>query len=352
MPPADRPDVFARATTRLVVLFTVIVILLVVASGVFFYLTVRTNITGVAQGSSGSGGETEVERVLATRSIDRVRWQLAALDGAIIVAVGALGYWYARRTLRPIRELYGAQKRFVADASHELRTPLAIMKADFEVALRGEVDSTGPAEQFEELRGALTDGLGEVDRMSAIVDDLLTLSRIDAHQEELRFAAVDLAELVSRTAEGMRTMAENARVALAVTAPDGAVPASADAAHLERALRNLLRNAIEHSAPGDTVAVDLAVAGDAAVTRVSDQGTGIAPADLAHVFDRFYRADSARSRDAGGSGLGLAITRWIVEGHGGTVAAESAPKAGTAVVVRLPLADSRDHGAGPATTPR
>jgi len=240
----------------------------------------------------------------------------------------------------------------VADASHELRTPLAIMKADFEVALRGEVDSTGPAEQFEELRGALTDGLGEVDRMSAIVDDLLTLSRIDAHQEELRFAAVDLAELVSRTAEGMRTMAENARVALAVTAPDGAVPASADAAHLERALRNLLRNAIEHSAPGDTVAVDLAVAGDAAVTRVSDQGTGIAPADLAHVFDRFYRADSARSRDAGGSGLGLAITRWIVEGHGGTVAAESAPKAGTAVVVRLPLADSRDHGAGPATTPR
>ena len=91
MPPADRPDVFARATTRLVVLFTAIVILLVVASGVFFYLTVRTNITGVAQGSSGSGGETEVERVLATRSIDRVRWQLAALDGAIIVAVGALG---------------------------------------------------------------------------------------------------------------------------------------------------------------------------------------------------------------------------------------------------------------------
>ncbi len=352
MPPADRPDIFARVTTRLVVLFTAIVVLLVVASGVFLYLTVRTNITGVAQGSSGSGGETEVEHVLATQSIDRVRWQLAALDGAIIVAVGALGLWYARRTLRPIHELYGAQKRFVADASHELRTPLAIMKADFEAALRGEVDSAGSAEQFEELREALTDGLGEVDRMSAIVDDLLTLSRIDAHQEELRFAAVDLAELVRRTAEGMRTMAENARVALAVTAPDGAVTARADPAYLERALRNLLRNAIEHSASGEVVTVSLTLVGEAAVVRVADQGTGIAPADLAHVFDRFYRADSARSHDTGGSGLGLAITRWIVARHGGTLVAESAPKAGTAVVMRLPLGDPRDYSGGAATTTR
>jgi signal transduction histidine kinase len=210
--PGSGPDVFARATTRLVALFTAIVVLLVVVSGVVMYLTVKTNITGVAQGRSG-GGETEVERELASRSISRLRWQLVALDGAIIVAVGGLGLWYARRTLRPIRELYGAQKRFVADASHELRTPLAIMKADFEVALRDEAGAPTPAGQSDELREAVLSGLEEVDRMGAIVDDLLTASRIDAHQEELRFAPVDLGELVRRTAEAMQTMGERARVA-------------------------------------------------------------------------------------------------------------------------------------------
>ena len=316
MSPAAGADVFARATTRLVVLFTAIVVALVVVSGVVMYLTVKTNISDVAQGSSG-GGEAEVERAIASRSINRVRWQLVALDGVIIVAVGGLGFWYARRTLRPIRELYGAQKRFVADASHELRTPLAIMKADFEVALRDEPGGGAPAGRPDELREAVSSGLEEVDRMSAIVDDLLLLSRIDAHQEELRFAPVELAELVRRTAEGMRAMGERARVAVAVTAPSGAVTATADAAHLERALRNIVRNGIEHSSPGGDVRVILTVAGDAAVVDVADEGSGIAPADLDHVFDRFYRGDSPRSRE-GGSGLGLAIARWIVERHGGS----------------------------------
>jgi len=336
------PDVFTRATTRLIALFTAIVVLLVVASGVFMYLTVRGNITDVAQGHSGEA-EAEVENELARESINRLRWQLVALDGVIIVAVGALGYWYARRTLRPIRDLYGAQKRFVADASHELRTPLAIMKADFEVALR---EGGGPpgAEREAELVEAVRDGLDEVDRMGAIVDDLLTLSRIDAHQEELRFAPVDLAALVRRTGDALATVAEAARVAVAVAAPEGAVTATADAAHLERALRNVVRNAIEHSAAGDEVSLTLTVAGEAALLRVADSGPGIAAADLDHVFDRFYRSDSSRARNGGGSGLGLAIARWIVERHGGVITIESGQGRGTTVVLRLPLGGPRDRG--------
>jgi signal transduction histidine kinase len=339
--PAFGPDVFARATTRLVALFTAIVVALVVVSGVVMYLTVRTNIAGVAQGRPG-GDEAGVERELASRSISRLRWQLVALDGVIIVAVGGLGLWYARRTLRPIRELYGAQKRFVADASHELRTPLAIMKAEFEVALREGAGGPAPPGQSDELREAVRSGLDEVDRMSAIVDDLLMLSRIDAHQEELRFARVDLAEIVRRTAEGMQTMGERVRVTVTVTTPLGAVTAVVDAAHLERALRNVVRNAIQHSPPGEGVNVTLALVGDAAVVRVADAGPGIAAADLEHIFDRFYRADSARSRDGGGSGLGLAIARWIAERHGGVIAAESTLGRGTTVVLRLPLAGPRD----------
>ena len=126
-------------------------------------------------------------------------------------------------------------------------------------------------------------------------------------------------------------------MAVAVTAPSGAVTATADATHLERALRNVLRNAIEHSSPGGGVNVALTVAGDAAVVRVTDQGAGIAAADLDHVFDRFYRADSSRSRDRGGSGLGLAIARWIVERHGGVITATST--------------QGRGHDDGPATLP-
>jgi two-component system sensor histidine kinase CiaH len=353
---SSRPDVFARASTRLVILFTAIIVLLVCVSGVVMYLNVKTNIAEVARG--GEGGESGSERDLASRSISRLRWQLLALDGALIVTVGALGLWYARRTLRPIRELYGAQKRFVADASHELRTPLAIMKADFEVALRGQGDDAGPPGEAgvlrespreqgagagtpgetEELRESLRSGLEEVDRMSAIVADLLLLSRIDAHQEELRFAPVDLAELVRDTAEGMRTMAERAGVAVAVTAPGGSVSALVDAAHLERALRNVVRNAIEHSSAGDAVEVSLSAVGATAVIGVADQGVGIAAADVEHVFDRFYRSDTSRSRDRGGSGLGLAIARWIVERHGGAITVASTPGQGTTIAFELPLA--------------
>ena len=374
MTAAGGPDVFARATTRLVVLFTAIVVLLVAVSGTIMYLTVKTNISGVAQGRSGER-ENELESELASQSISRLRWQLVAVDGAIIVAVGALGLWYARRTLHPIRELYGAQKRFVADASHELRTPLAIMKADFEVALRGQGGGAGPPggtegaqgagdqavaardgedaastageaspprRETDELRESLRSGLEEVDRMSAIVSDLLLLSRIDAHQEQLRLAPFDLAELVRATVEGMRSMAERAGVTVALTAPDGAVSATVDAAHLERALRNVVRNAIEHSAPGDAVTVSFTVVGTAATIGVADQGPGIAPADLDRVFDRFYRADAARSRDRGGSGLGLAIASWIVERHGGVITAASTPGRGTTIAFELPLAAHDD----------
>ncbi len=136
-------------------------------------------------------------------------------------------------------------------------------------------------------------------------------------------------------------MGERARVTVAVTAPSGAVTATADAAHLERALRNVVRNAIEHSPPGSGVRLSLEIDGDAAVVRVADQGSGIAPADLEHIFDRFYRADSSRARNGGGSGLGLAIAHWIVERHGGAISAESAPDKGTTIALRLPLAGPR-----------
>jgi two-component system sensor histidine kinase CiaH len=321
-----RRDVFARASTRLFLLFAAIVVVLLVVSGITTYAVFTTALHDVTRGHLSQAGEEE----LVTRTSARLRWQILAIDGVIVVAIGALGFWYARRTLRPIRDNFAAQKRFIADASHELRTPLAIMKTEFEVTLRHE-----PAES--DAGRALESGLEEVDRMSDIVEDLLTLSRIDARQEQLHFAPVDVAALAQRCGEKLRPLAQRRDVGLTVRVA-GPLTVSADVAHLERALLNVVRNAVEHSKAGDEVVLAAEKADGRVVVEVRDEGEGIAATDLPHIFDRFYRGDQARSGVSGGSGLGLAITRWIVEGHRGSTTASSTLGGGTTIRLTLPLA--------------
>jgi signal transduction histidine kinase len=334
MTPPLGGDVFARASLRLAALFAVIVVALILVSGLVLYRSISGDLQRVIT-SRPSNGETEHVRV--SRSVTRLRWQLAVIDGLAILAVGGAGLWYARRTLRPVRETYAAQKRFIADASHELRTPLAIMQADFEVSLRGgEVD--------EAARPVLESGLEEVGRMSVIVDDLLLLSRIDAHQEELSFKDVDLGALVATAIEPLRSLAEGGGVGLTVEAPKGTATVSADAAHLERAVRNVVKNAVEVSPEGGTVTVRVAAENGQALVSVADEGPGMTPSQADHVFDRFYRVDAARSSE-GGSGLGLAIVAWTVRAHGGATTVASGGGGdhhgggggGTLMTIALPL---------------
>ena len=170
-----------------------------------------------------------------------------------MIVVGAGGLLYARSTLRPIRESVAAQKRFVADASHDLRTPLAIMKAEFEVALRRpDLD--------EATRPVLVSGLEEVDRMSGMVEDLLTLSRIDAHQEPLAREPLDLVALARQTVDELSALAASGGVRCGAEAAGDAL-AVGDEGHVRRALRNVVRNAVEHSPPGATVEVAVRLTG-------------------------------------------------------------------------------------------
>lgn len=337
-------DVFARARRRLAALFTVIVIVLVAVSGVLVYVSFRRDLQSAAL-RDFARGETEQEFV--ARSLDAFRWRLLAVDGLIVAVVGVAGLLYARSTLRPIRDNVAAQKRFIADASHDLRTPLAVMKTDFEVALRD------PA-LGEDVRPVLRSGLEEVDRMSGMVEDLLTMSRIDAHQEVLQTEHLDLAAIAVEASGKLSGLAAEVGVRLEArvpghgvqeagaaggTAPAGAlpqVPAAGDGRHVQRAVANLVRNAVEHSPAGGVVAVEAREAGGRSLVVVSDQGPGIPPEDLAHVFDRFYSADPSRSRERGGSGLGLAIARWAARRMGGDLTAESAPGRGTRMTLSLP----------------
>jgi signal transduction histidine kinase len=327
MPKAPPRDVFARATARLAALFAGIVVLLLVVSGVIMYVSFRSDIRNAVL-STPTPGESDQQRI--SNTVGSLRWQLILIDGLIIVAVGGLGLWYARRTLSPIRQNYAAQRRFIADASHELRTPLSIMKAEFEVALRG--DAVGA-----EAKPVLQSGLEEIDRMSGMVEDLLTLSRIDARQEELRFADVDLAGLARASVDSLRPLAAVSGVRLTVTAPSEPLTVHGDAAHLERALRNLVKNAVEASPPEAEVRVDVTATGANVDIAVADDGPGMAAEDLGHVFERFYRADAARSSEHGGSGLGLPIAHWAVHRHGGDIRVASTPGRGTVMTISLPL---------------
>jgi signal transduction histidine kinase len=317
-------DMFRRAQLRLALLFASIVVALLIVSSLFMYLAIRSELRTAAEGHFGEG---QSEQEFVTRSLGNLRWQLIAADAIIIVVIGVVGLLYARGTLRPIRENMAAQKRFIADASHELRTPLSVMKAELEVSLRRL-----PPEA--ELRPVLVSGLEEVDRMTVMVEDLLTLSRIDAHQEQLAIGPMDLTALARETTSRLGTMASEAGVEL-LFAADGAAPVSGDPHHVRRALANVVRNAIDHSPRGSGIAVSVRRTADGAQALVVDEGEGIPAEVLAHIFDRFYRADPARSQARGGAGLGLAISRWALREMGGDIAVQSAPGTGTTVTITL-----------------
>jgi signal transduction histidine kinase len=322
-----RPDVFARAQMRLALLFAGLVILLVLVSSLFTYLSFSSDIRSAAGHSFPSDDD---ERAYVAQSLGALRWQLLAIDAGIVVALGVGGLLYARRTLRPIRDNVAAQKRFIADASHELRTPLAVMKADFEVALRDPSLASAS-------RPVLESGLEEVDAMSALVQDLLTLSRIDAHQEQLAGETLDLDALVRQTTEKLRGLAAAAGVELALHPRGLQVPAGGDEPHVRRALANVVKNAIEHAPPGSAVEIQARHLAGTAQISVTDHGAGMPPEVQAHVFDRFYRADPSRSRATGGSGLGLAIAQWALRAMGGDIVVQSAVGAGTRVTLSLPM---------------
>ncbi len=230
-----------------------------------------------------------------------------------------------------LEQSFAAQQRFVAEASHELKTPLMVLRVGVERAL---TDPTAPNESLE----ALDQSLEEINRMSELVDSLLTLARADEGRVSLAVETRDLRDLINEAAETAQILGEEKDLTIRSEVPERPVPYPIDRTRMRQLLLNLVTNAVKYTPSGGGVTVSLAGDDDVVQLIVADTGMGIAAGDLPHIFDRFWRADPARARDTGGTGagLGLAITKWIAEAHGGTIAVQSRPGKGATFTVSLP----------------
>ncbi|MFG3254574.1 sensor histidine kinase [Streptomyces sp. NPDC048172] len=234
-------------------------------------------------------------------------------------------------------QLEAARKAMTSDVAHELRTPLSNIRGWLEAV------EDGLADPDPELVSAL---LSQALLLQHVIDDLRDLAEADAGELRLEKERVEVAELLRATAVAHRAAAEAAGVTLTVAEPGegagagtgaGAPELDADPVRLRQAVGNLVSNAVRHTPAGGTVTLSARCEGGEAVLEVADTGTGIAPGELPHVFDRFWRAEKSRGRRGGGSGLGLAIVRKLAEAHGGTVTAASTPGRGSVFALRLPL---------------
>ena len=220
--------------------------------------------------------------------------------------------------------------QFTADASHELRTPISLIRTEAEIALRR---SRGDAEYREALRHILL----EAERTSALVEELLSLARADSGRETLRISSVDLSTIVREVSEQWRELMAARNLTFTCDVTDEEIAVLGDRNALQRLLTVLLDNAAKYTPAPGTVELHLELKGELAAIRVSDSGIGIALEDQPKIFDRFYRADKARSRNLEGAGIGLAIAQWIVQQHKGSITVQSSPGKGSTFLVQLPL---------------
>ena len=272
----------------------------------------------------------QLGRVLSDQ--DRVLWQLALgllfLGSLSMVLLGGASWWLAGRALRPAQAAWERQQRFIASASHELRTPLTLIRASAEVALRNV--GLEDADQRE----LLGDVLSESDHMRRLVDDLLTLSRLDSGQLPLTLERVEVAPFLAEVQRQVARLGAERGVTVTLEEASGAVCADAD--RLRQVLLIALDNALRHTPSGGRITLAATPQGREVRFRVSDTGCGIAPEHLPHIFERFYRIDPARGRASGNAGLGLSIAQALITAMGGQIGASSAPGQGATVWFTLP----------------
>jgi two-component system phosphate regulon sensor histidine kinase PhoR len=238
-----------------------------------------------------------------------------------------------------IKQLEVVRQDFVANVSHELRTPLAIFRGYLETF------EDNPDMPREESQRILETMKRHSDRLNALVEDLLVLTRLEARQIKAEISTIRVDAFFRQLMRDWGNRTNSGAADIRIEMPGDLPPLDVDTLRLEQVIFNLLENAVAYSNPPRRVVLSAARRDGELEVRVADNGIGIPPNDLPHIFERFYRVDKGRSRASGGTGLGLSIVKHIVQSHGGTVHAESEWGKGTTIVLRLPL---RQEGRTPA----
>jgi signal transduction histidine kinase len=228
------------------------------------------------------------------------------------------------------RELEDLRRDLIAWVGHDLQTPLASIRAILEALADGVVDEPDMVQRY------YATAQRDVRALSDLIDDLFQMAQLDAGGLQLDRSKSSLTDLISDTLESFSELAKREQVTLQGRADEGLDPVDMDTQRIGRVLTNLVSNALRHTPPGGCVQVEARRSGPGVQVTVSDTGDGIPAADLAHIFERFYRGEKSRSRLTGGSGLGLAIARGIVRAHGGDIRAESEAGHGARFTFTLP----------------
>ena len=305
-------------------------------------------------------------------AIDRFKWVVLLLTPLVLVAATAGGYWLSRRALAPVDQITRATQeinssnlakrldvprtgdelqrlsetlntmlgrletsfnritQFTADASHELRTPLALMRTTTEVSLR-------TSQTVSDYREAQEVVLAELEKTSSLIEKLMLLARADAGVESLQHFPVNVADCLREACKDGQILAQTKQLSFSQNIDLSTLVVEGDSHALQRLFLILIDNAVKYTRSGGSITVGLKRSDDSAVAEFCDTGIGISTEDLPNIFDRFYRADKARSREYGGVGLGLSIARWVAEAHRGSVEVQSTPGSGSVFRVRLPL---------------
>ena len=307
-------------------------------------------------------------------AVNRFRLVLLFSVPVLVVVASAGGYWLSRKAVAPVaeiaraaqsisehelskrlpilqtgdelqslsetlNEMFGRLERafkrvtqFTADASHELRTPIALMRTRTEVALRKQRSEADYRETIVRIHQ-------ELERTSALIENLMSLARADSDNEPLQVAPTNLNELFLEISETARLLAEGKSLRYDQQLSETPLNLSGNAPSLRRLFLILIDNAVKYTSREGRISVVLESSDGAAVTEIRDTGVGISTTDLPHIFERFYRADESRSRESGGTGLGLSIAKWIAEAHQGKISVVSKVGEGSVFRVQIPLSE-------------